>query len=148
MLMLRKVRKDDSELLYYWANDRDVRDMSVNQKPIFWQDHVSWLKKKLADNNLKMFILLDGVQEVGQIRLEYKEGQWIIGYSISAEFRGKGYGKRIVELGLQEIDKGVIIAFVKPSNKASLKIFSDLGFDNLGLTENQGVRLVKFTLGK
>jgi len=148
MLMLRKVGKEDSELLYYWANDRDVRDMSVNQKPIFWQDHVSWLEKKLADNNLKMFILLDGVQEVGQIRLEYEEGQWIIGYSISAEFRGKGYGKRIVELGIHEIDKGVIVAIVKPSNKASLKIFSDLGFDNLGLTENQGVRLVKFTFRK
>ena len=129
LLMLRKVRKDDSELLYYWANDRDVRDMSVNQKPIFWQAHVSWLKKKLADNNLKMFILLDGVQEVGQIRLEYKEGQWIIGYSISAEFRGKGYGKMMIEYLIDKAKENQVYKIILNCSDDNIKFYEKCGFE-------------------
>ncbi|MDB5210961.1 MAG: hypothetical protein JWQ30_1788 [Sediminibacterium sp.] len=144
MICLEEATAKDCELLYNWANDAEVRSMSIDHRPIVWSDHVKWFEKKLADTNTKIFILKDDQQRVGQIRLENKNDEWVIGYSIAAGCRGKGYGGKIIELALEKISKGVLIAFVKPENSASIKIFATVGFTELGFTEDKGVQLIKF----
>lgn len=61
-----------------------------------------------------------------------------LNYSISKEYRGKGYGKKIIEIGCiflvkksEKIKK--IKALVKKENIASQKIFNSLGFQELVL---------------
>ena len=55
-LHIRKVTEADAELLFSWANDIDVRRNAFTQREIVWDEHVQWLKKKLADENCLMYI--------------------------------------------------------------------------------------------
>ena len=55
-------------------------------------------------------------------------------------FRGFGYGKKIVELGIehllnQNMEINTIEAHVKVNNKASQKVFNSLGFDKVFLED-------------
>jgi RimJ/RimL family protein N-acetyltransferase len=148
MPLLRKVGPSDRELLFNWANEPDTRNMSINSTPITWENHLSWFDRKLVDESVKMFILAEGEKNIGQVRFEYRDNEWLIGYSIAKEFRGKGLGKQILLAGIGQIEKGKITGYVKPENLASVKIFRDLGFAEEGISEQNGVALIKFSLVK
>lgn len=96
-LHIRKVTEADAELLFSWANDIDVRRNAFTQREIVWDEHVQWLKKKLADENCLMYIaylyMTDMSEKpVGQIRLDIEKGRAEIDYSIIPLLRGQGYG--------------------------------------------------------
>jgi spore coat polysaccharide biosynthesis protein SpsF len=148
MVMLRPAQKSDSKLLYDWANETDVRNMSIDSNAIEWKDHIHWFERKITDPHTRIFIMIENGKEIGQIRMENKNSEWLIGYSIAEEYRGKGYGKKIIELGLKEIRTGIFVALVKINNTASVKIFSGLNFAQAGLVEEDGVQLIKFIFEK
>ena len=148
MVLLRKTVPADRELLFEWANDPETRNMSINGKPITWENHQVWFDRKLLDENTKMFILSDEETNIGQVRFEWKDSEWLIGYSIVKEFRGRGLGKQILLAGIEQIEKGKITGYVKPENLASVKIFTDLGFAEEETSEQNGVILIKFSLVK
>jgi RimJ/RimL family protein N-acetyltransferase len=148
MVLLRKTVPADRELLFEWANDPDTRSMSINGKPITWENHIAWFDRKLLDENTKMFILSDEETNIGQVRFEWKDCEWLIGYSIAKKFRGRGLGKQILLAGIAQIEKGKITGYVKPANLASVKIFTDLGFAEEEISEQNGVTLIKFSLVK
>lgn len=127
---LRPVTEKDDLTLFQWANDIDVRNNSFCSDPITWHDHLTWLGKKLIDPKCRLFILEISSIPLGQIRFEYKNDYWEIGYSIDAKFRGMGLGTKIIELGLNMVD-GPIIAKVKPQNLGSRRVFNKLGFIEL-----------------
>lgn len=118
----------DVQLYYDWANDPTVRANSLNSEPIPFENHLSWFSKRLQSENAHLLILVQGSEKVGQIRLE-KEGElWNINYSIAAEHRGKGLGKKIVALALDLFPNYHFLARVQQTNNASLKVFEALNF--------------------
>jgi RimJ/RimL family protein N-acetyltransferase len=127
-LQLRKAGPDDARLLFDWANDPEVRQNSVNQQKITWEEHVSWLERKFAGGQSRFFMLEYESRPAGQIRLDREGDQWVINYTIAAEFRGKGLGKRMVELVLLQFPDATFRAVVKKDNVPSLRIFEALGF--------------------
>lgn len=144
MIRFRPVKEEDAGLLFDWANEALVREMSIRQEPIVWEDHISWIKKQLVNDDIRMFLLEEDGMPVGQLRLEKKEGVWMIGYSVDADHRGKGYGKKLIMHAFDNIESGSIVALVKPANQTSVKIFSDLGFSDKGQIEENGVLLTRF----
>lgn len=133
MLSLRKVNSNDVELIFHWANDPDVRNNSFNTNEKVWDEHVKWFHKKIQTDSI-WFILEKEDKPVGVIRFDKGDNSYILNYSIAKEFRGFGYGKKIVELGIEDLQlqkKGinVIEAHVKINNTASQKIFNSLGFE-------------------
>ena len=58
-IRLRRVREEDSRLLWEWVNDRVVRSTSLNSEPIPWENHVNWFAQKLNDRNCHIFIAID-----------------------------------------------------------------------------------------
>jgi RimJ/RimL family protein N-acetyltransferase len=127
-LCLREAELKDSELLFRWANQINVRENSINQKPIVWGDHLKWFKKKLNDSETKLLILTSEGNLLGQIRIDLIDSYWNIDYSIDHEFRGKGFGKEIVRLLINKFESYKFKATVKKQNKASIKVFDSLGF--------------------
>lgn len=133
MVFLRKAEKDDMDLLFKWANDSVVRSNSFNTNPIPYENHVRWFKKMMEDDTVLQFILMDDDTPVGQIRLNIDGKNAEIGYSIASEFRGKGYGHRILQLVAEEVKTNhpeirSLIAKVKPENTASNKLFVKEGY--------------------
>ncbi|MBA3285645.1 MAG: GNAT family N-acetyltransferase [Nitrosopumilus sp.] len=146
MFLIRKATINDAELLFNWANDEKVRANAIRPQKIVWDDHIKWLNHKLAFSHYVLILEKDEIP-VGQIRFDFhaEENGWVITYSISFENRGKNWGKVIVALGMKYINKFPIIAYVRPSNVPSLKIFESLKFKK-NMVNKEGTDLVKFVI--
>ena len=133
MLKIRKAEPTDIKLLYNWVNDSAVRENSFNSNHISYEEHEKWFSKIMADENVYQYILMDNGLAVGQIRLNIDGNIAEIGYSIAKEFRGKGYGKMLLQLIVEEVEKNLphvnsLVAKVKPNNISSKKSFESAGF--------------------
>ncbi len=147
MFSIRKATINDAELLFNWANDEKVRANAIRPQKITWDNHIKWFNHKLASSNYFLILEKDAIP-VGQIRFDFdgEENGWVISYSISSENRGKKLGKAIVVLGMKYINKFPVIAYVRPSNLPSLKIFESLQFKKNSEVNKQGIDLVKFVI--
>lgn len=133
MLYLRKARSSDVDLLYKWANDPAVRRNSFRSEPISYETHVDWFRRMMANESILQYILMENDEPVGQIRLSIENAEAEIGYSIAPEFRGRGYGHKILRLTAETVKKdhpGIkrLIAKVKPENAASNSLFVSEGY--------------------
>lgn len=133
-LFLRKAEYSDMDLLYVWANDPVVRENSFKTDAIPYDNHVKWFNKMMEDESVLQFILMNNNTPVGQIRLNVDKDVAEIGYSIAKEYRGKGYGHRIIQLVSSIVNKQYpdikkLVAKVKPNNIDSNRIFLNEGFD-------------------
>lgn len=140
---LRKVEKQDIDLLYNWVCDPEVRRKSLNTNPITYIEHLSWFLKKISADETVIYIYCYNNIPVGQIRIEIDGHIASINYSIDKKYRGKGHGKRILLLLEEKLCseyKNIkkLTAIVKIDNIASNKKFEQLGYSK---TELQGVIL-------
>lgn len=131
-IYLRNITENDLELIFKWANEEDVRQNSFNKENINYEEHKKWFLKKIKNKDM-FYLLQHNENKIGQIRVDKIDDGLLISYSIDREKRGKGYGRIIVELLEKELLKNKIdekiIAYVKKSNIASVKIFIDLGYE-------------------
>jgi RimJ/RimL family protein N-acetyltransferase len=114
-----------------WANDPDVRWQSFDSAPIPFERHRAWFTDKLAAAESRLFVLQARDLPVGQIRFDLKDGVASIDYSIEPLFRGRGWARRLVELGMQHYAAGAPVTFraeVKVTNRSSQSVFRRLGF--------------------
>ncbi|MCY6370411.1 GNAT family N-acetyltransferase [Clostridium ganghwense] len=135
-IYLKKVCEEDCQLLFHWANDEQVRKNSFNNKEISYEEHIKWFNKKLKSTTCYMFILYDEKIPVGQVRIDIEDTTAIIGYSISSDFRGKGYASKMLEMLETEVKKNLLyikklIANVKFDNIFSRKIFKKLRYTEI-----------------
>lgn len=127
---------EDAKLLFDWSNDKTVRQNSLNSELIEWEDHVRWLNDKLVSDSIILILLYNNIP-VGVIRFDNKADYFLINYSIDQKYRGKGFGKKIVESALDKINKGSQLrAVVKKENISSIKIFEKLGFKKNSETDD------------
>lgn len=131
MIMLRRCTYSDMDIIYKWINDDEVRNNSFNSDYIEYETHVKWFNEKINSNNIYMYIILNNNKEIGTIRLEKHNSKAIISYLISNEYRGKGYGNKVIDLIKKEAiinNIDILEAIVKKDNIASRKIFINNGF--------------------
>jgi len=136
LLSVRKANKLDKRRYFQWVNDEVVRRHAFHTDLIAWKTHEKWFERKITDENCYLYIAETGKQPVGQIRfdLDDDKDEATIDYSIAAECRGKGMGKTMLRLAMEQLsrDCSSIVALrgeVKPDNFASQKIFRGLGFE-------------------
>lgn len=129
MECLRLVRKEDVELLFEWANDPVVRQNAFSTEPISYENHVHWFQNKLQDEDCRIYIFMKEDCAIGQIRLDgITEEKTGIDYSIASEFRGQGFGRKMLQLLEEKIRQDlpkvqVLMAEVKRENHASKQVF-------------------------
>lgn len=134
-LSIRRVTAEDSERIFEWANESAVRQHSLNQSEIKPEEHQAWFSRKVTAPDARMYILeLEG-KPVGQIRfdIDIMRSQAAIGYSVDADFRGRGLGAAITRLGIFALRAGrpditEIKAVVKATNVPSQQVFEQLNF--------------------
>lgn len=130
---LRSVCLSDVDLIYEWANDPETRMNSFSTNNIPYADHVEWFRKKLASPGTLFYVLRSGSDDVGQIRLELEGDSALISYSIASRFRGRGFGKKIIHLAEEKLEREYpsvhsLVGCVKFANEASQRIFAALGY--------------------
>ncbi len=140
-LALKKVKPADVDLLFQWANDSEVRRNAFHTEPILYENHVKWFANMLADASVYQYILYQEETPIGQIRLNIEGGEAIIDYSISANYRGKGYGNKLLQLLKQQLaadkipDVIKLTGQVKYENPASARVFEKCGFTKREMTD-------------
>jgi UDP-2,4-diacetamido-2,4,6-trideoxy-beta-L-altropyranose hydrolase len=132
-LNLRRVRAEDCELLFAWANDPEVRASSFSSEVIPWERHQEWFSEKMADQNALLYVVMgpnDG--PIGQVRYDIEGRRALVSISLGAGFQGKGYGGKCLTLAAEELFQStsatLIDAYVKPTNESSLRMFLTAGF--------------------
>lgn len=130
---LREASIDDMELLFQWANDPEVRKNSFQTVSISRKEHQAWFERALVDKGAIIFIYMLEGKPVGQVRLTVEGNTGKISYSICAQERGKGHGKRMLEIVRNKVKEEHpeiyrLRAEVKPTNIASKHVFTGLGF--------------------
>ena len=130
---LRDAVIEDAELLYTWVTEKSVRNNSIDQHLISWENHLTWFRNKLTDSSSGIYILetKSNHYPLGQIRIDLNDGFWSIDYSIDFRFRGTGLGREIIKQLMQKYPRYNYRAIVKNHNVASSKVFYSLGFTKM-----------------
>ena len=130
--VLRPVKKSDAILLYEWRNDSLVRKNSFNSDELIFEDHQNWLYDTLNNPDIFFFIMENGADKIGQIRLNRNDNVCVVSYSIAEKYRAQGYGKLILQLAENQcVSNNIVdslVGYVKKSNVASQIIFRSLGY--------------------
>lgn len=130
---LREASEADLDLLFDWANDPEVRKNSFSTAQISYEEHQKWFKKLMQDKARKQYIYLVDEIPAGQIRIEKTGDSAEVSYSICAEQRGKGHGRKMLDLLARQLLKeepelSKLTAKVKEGNLASERAFLDNGY--------------------
>ena len=135
-LEIRAAKDSDIMTYFNWVNDPIVRASALNSYPIDFAVHASWFEKRLADQDCSLLVMEADGLPLGQVRFEWQDGYITIDYSLDEMVRDRGWGRRLLELGLQSLTgdgRGPydIRAVVKSENVASRRTFASLGFTEL-----------------
>jgi len=152
-IRLRRVREEDGHLIWEWANDSGVRTGSFFPSPILWEDHMKWFHSKLKNPHCLFYIALNEEDvPIGQVRYDVKDDEAIVSISVGSSFRGKRYGKEIMELSSRKLfrvlDAKCIRSYVKMGNEASARMFLEAGFTKSGTGMIHGKPAVHLVLRK
>ena len=134
-IYLRESDEKDCDILFRWVNERETRANSFDSHHITKEEHKAWFERMQKDDDQIQYILMKGEKPIGQIRLAIRGKEAEISYSISSDERGHGYGKAIIRLAIEHIQKECpeiekLIGKVKPSNMASFLCFEKNGFED------------------
>lgn len=66
-----------------------------------------------------------GVQRINFLRSEIKH------LVVNPAFRGRGFGKMLIEIALKKVDTPLSIASIRTTNERSMKLFSKAGFEKI-----------------
>lgn len=145
-LVLRRANSSDVNITFEWASNEVVRQYALTKSKIEFESHNVWFSAKINDPKVFYYIAMFDSQQIGSIRFDQVDEEAVISYLIDPKFHGNGFGKKIVEEGIAHfrLDSQTysIIGIVENENKASLKIFRDLFFNEEFLNENT----IKFKL--
>lgn len=123
----------DLDLLFAWANDPAVRKNSFSSKEIVYEEHKVWYQMLLSDPDCRQYLYMQDDLPVGQARIVSAGDKAEVSYSICAEKRGMGHGKRLLCLLQKQMTKDFpqvkyLVAKVKADNTASGNAFLSAGY--------------------
>lgn len=150
----RIATEKDVFLYFRWANDKLTRQNSFQSKPIDFDTHEQWFLAKVKDVNTLLLVFENSAGiPVGQVRLEHKTEENIIGISIDERFRGKGFTTEMLAYSCERFfskfqEESEILAYIKTENVASIKAFENVGFEFLEKEETYNIYVIKNLLQK
>lgn len=136
-LLIRDAKPIDLVLTYKWATNPTIRKYAFSNEIIKLDGHKNWFLNKINDNDCEYYILIDKEVCIGSIRFDIgSDNSALISYLIDPSYHNKGYGKIILDKGLETFSKKrsdvkIVYGYVQKDNIASIKIFEKLGFKKI-----------------
>lgn len=135
-LTIRTANINDVQLYFDWVNDPVARELAINTTPIIFENHYGWFQDKLRSDTAHLYVIELNRKPVGQVRfdIDKENGEAVIDYSVSANYRGRGIGKKMLHIAIQRLsantkNKFTLVALVNDLNVPSCRIFEKLGFE-------------------
>jgi UDP-2,4-diacetamido-2,4,6-trideoxy-beta-L-altropyranose hydrolase len=146
LITFRHAEYKDAEILFKWVNDSEVRNNSINKEPVNYNNHIEWYNQKLKSDCARIYIMEYCGSPIGQVRFDKWEGCWLIDYSVAKEYRGLGFGKKLIQRSINLFTNCILIAKVLNSNIASAMVFKSCGFKEEGTEVVSNCRYNIFSL--
>ncbi|MFT5163269.1 MAG: UDP-2,4-diacetamido-2,4,6-trideoxy-beta-L-altropyranose hydrolase [Alteromonadaceae bacterium] len=131
-LYLQAVDAGDMDLLYQWQLAPKTRQYSRHPEPPTLQQHQLWFSRVMNNKDILFYLLKQGQQSCGYIRLDNKTVDDINGYEVSIALApncyGKGLGHQALLLTQQLYCNDSLLAYIEPQNQPSLKAFAKASF--------------------
>lgn len=138
MLCLRKIEPSDLPFLYQWENDATMWSDSDTHNPLSRHELRQYIESSMGDiyrdGQLRLVIDDEGVT-LGCIDLfdfDARNRKAAIGMYIAPNMRGKGFGKKSVELLLDYVfdflKLRMVYAIIGVKNYSCSRIYESLGF--------------------
>jgi RimJ/RimL family protein N-acetyltransferase len=148
---LRRVHESDARFLWELANGPEVRAASFSAQTIPWESHIEWLRSRLMDPNSILYLAVSPDNlPIGHVRYQIQGERAAVSINLAGTFRGKGWGRRILGMGTDELLRSTLVsaidAYVKPENAASIQLFARSGFHRLGNESISGCPAIHFVL--
>ena len=150
-LRARKANHKDCALLFRWANDLQVLNMSFIRGTIPFDTYAKWFSSFLMDKDTLLLIIegfLGGAwHPISQVRL-HSDGE--ISMSIASEYRGLHLATPVILCAL-DFARGnfpvkTVIAHIRHENTPSIKAFEKAGFSLNGQATVKGQACLEYTL--
>jgi len=134
MLKVRQAGKSDTEQFLAWRNDPVVVASSFAEGRIEMADHRRWYLQKLASADCGLYVVEYDSGPVGQFRFDIDGSEATINYSMGKAFRGRGLATESMMRAIaffhdDHAQVTSLVAFVKPDNVASCRVFEKLHFE-------------------
>ena len=122
-MILKEAKITDWKLLLDWRNEAEARKNSHTNAIVSPQAHKEWLHNSIVNSNRRLYIAFDNETPIGTVRADFEDGKdiYVLSWTVAPQFRGKGFGKRMVKLLVTAL-KGQAKAEIIEGNKASIKI--------------------------
>ena len=141
----------DCGLYYQWRKEDAVREASFDGKTPEYSEHERWFLNKMKDPRCQMYIISVGEQAAGQVRFENIGDRSVISISIAAGYRGKRLGSKVISffsrLMIEEKGSRKVEAYIKKSNRASIRAFMNSGYIFDKEVSIKGQKAVKLIYG-
>jgi spore coat polysaccharide biosynthesis protein SpsF len=136
VLSLRLAVASDVRLLFEWVNTpSSLKNKEKSSEPIEWSAHQNWFNKRLNNPNVRIWIVEQNKQAIGQVRVEYDNNKLLIDVFIDSLFRGNDYGLTALKLLIKQCQvtyPGVPLhAIIKNENYPSLNLFRRADFQEV-----------------
>jgi UDP-2,4-diacetamido-2,4,6-trideoxy-beta-L-altropyranose hydrolase len=145
VIALRRAELDDCESIFDWRNDKETRRYSSENRPIPLNEHVTWFKSALENQNRAILIGEINSSAVGVLRFDRKERSAVISVFLVPGNHGKGIGGKMIEQGTLWLESNwpevtSIEAVIMDGNSASISAFSEAGFKKKAYTYVKQIR--------
>ncbi|QUM87914.1 UDP-2,4-diacetamido-2,4,6-trideoxy-beta-L-altropyranose hydrolase [Moritella sp. 36] len=133
-LEIRRASSSDIEKVYEWQCLSETRKYALNSAVPTWNEHQSWMKKKLTCYQDYFYLLECPLEQarVGVVRLDrIRPGEYLVSIFIDPAFYSKGIAKRALAY-IDCIHPNITIhATVLEANLASQKLFTSASYQRL-----------------
>ncbi len=129
-MILRPATYEDWENLLLWRNDSLTRQNTESDRKITVEEHQNWLKSRgLVSEDLKIYIAEVNRKPIGTIRAEALQNPLPkVSWTIAPSERNKGYGFKMVEAFIREIQSHFRVE-IKKQDHFSQQIVKKLNFE-------------------
>ncbi len=131
MISVRPVTLLDASILFRWRNDPDTIAASRNARPISPAEHKFWMNIVINNPEHRQLMFEENGVPIGTVRFDDRDKGAEVGITVSPDYRGKGYGFRILRMATKDAEIP-LIAEIRRSNTASKRIFERCQFVELG----------------
>lgn len=128
---LRLLKKSDLRLILEWRNSKEIRDVSLNQEVISYEDHLNWYFASKKSNVTLLIFEIDSIPS-GFVKLELVDtrvAEWSFYKDPKNQKKyGSIMGRMAINYAFGTLLVNKLIAKVVDLNSRSLKFHELLGF--------------------
>lgn len=142
---MRKADESDIADIYKYLHRDFIKKYSQNGEKAEWRNHRRWYKFLINSDSYLLYIIEDeSGRFLGQLKFELEGETSIVSIYLLKEIRGRGLGKVIIDMGLEELlyeseEVDVVLAYILEENDASQNLFKSCGFTYEGEEDHGGL---------